>query len=249
MAHTDRPILYTCTGSRGLRATWEAEEAGTDIDLRLLPFPPRHQAPDYLELNPLGTVPMLVLGEVSMTESCAIAHYLATLGRNLSLVVDPAEAESGASETTSTEGGESSDAETSSSDGAPGCEEGCPPPGCGDGQSCPPWASCVMNDAGEESCVCDTGYQEADEGASCVRNDDCLTIRTLEVDHLGSPSCRIGSEVRGVGVGVAVDFCNGDAATPEELDGIEERFRVLTLVTIGARPPLARVRRSRISLN
>lgn len=93
MAHTDRPILYTCAGSRGLRATWAAEEAGTDIDLRLLPFPPRHQAPDYLELNPLGTVPMLVLGEVSMTESCAIAHYLATLGRNLSLAVDPAEAD------------------------------------------------------------------------------------------------------------------------------------------------------------
>ena len=88
---TDRPVLYTCAGSRGLRATWAAEEAGTEIDLRLLPFPPRYQAPEYLEVNPLGTVPMLVEGAVSMTESCAIAHYLATKGTDPSLVVAPDE--------------------------------------------------------------------------------------------------------------------------------------------------------------
>ncbi|QYJ06286.1 glutathione S-transferase family protein [Qipengyuania flava] len=89
----DLPVLYTCAGSRGLRATWAAEEAGTEIDLRLLPFPPRYQAPEYLEINPLGTVPMLVEGAVSMTESCAIAHYLATKGRDPSLVVAPNEAD------------------------------------------------------------------------------------------------------------------------------------------------------------
>ena len=73
-----KPILYTCARSRGLRATWAAEEAGVDIDLRVLPFPPRYLAPDYPALNPLGTVPLLVDGETKMTESCAIAHYLAT---------------------------------------------------------------------------------------------------------------------------------------------------------------------------
>jgi glutathione S-transferase len=72
------PKLYTCAGSRGLRCTWAAEEAGEEIDLRLLPFPPRFAAPDYLEINPLGTVPLLVDGTTQMTESCAIAHYLAT---------------------------------------------------------------------------------------------------------------------------------------------------------------------------
>ena len=56
----------------------QAEEAGVAIDLRLLPFPPRFKTPDYLEVNPLGTVPMLVDGAAHMTESCAIAHYLAT---------------------------------------------------------------------------------------------------------------------------------------------------------------------------
>ena len=87
----ERPILYTCAGSRGLRATWAAEEAEVDVELTLLPFPPRFTAPEYLETNPLGTVPMLVEGEVQMTESCAIAHYLATKGADQSLVLAPGE--------------------------------------------------------------------------------------------------------------------------------------------------------------
>lgn len=70
-------ILYTCKDARGLRATWAAEELGLDLDLKMLPFPPRHTYREYLEINPLGTVPMLVDGETRMTESSAIAHYLA----------------------------------------------------------------------------------------------------------------------------------------------------------------------------
>lgn len=73
-----RPTLYTCVRSRGLRATWAAEEAGVEIDLNVLPFPPRYLAPEYLKINPLGTIPMLVEGKTKMTESCAIAHYFAT---------------------------------------------------------------------------------------------------------------------------------------------------------------------------
>ncbi|MCB2089710.1 MAG: glutathione S-transferase family protein [Sphingomonadaceae bacterium] len=88
---TGKPTLYTCAGSRGLRATWAAEEAGVDIDLRLMPFPPRAMQPDYLELNPLGTVPLLVDGDAQMTESCAIAHYLATRGGPSSLAIGPGE--------------------------------------------------------------------------------------------------------------------------------------------------------------
>ena len=90
------PILYTCARSRGLRATWAAEEAGVDIDLRLLPFPPRHLAPEYLALNPLGTVPLLIDGETRMTESCAIAHYLATRDGYTPLAVAPGERDYGA---------------------------------------------------------------------------------------------------------------------------------------------------------
>lgn len=84
-----RPTLYTCAGSRGLRATWAAEEAGIDIDLKILPFPPRYLAPEYLEINPLGTVPMLADGDARMTESCAIAHYLATKDGVTDLAIAP----------------------------------------------------------------------------------------------------------------------------------------------------------------
>jgi glutathione S-transferase len=88
-----KPILYTCAQSRGLRATWAAHEANVDLDLRLLPFPPRYLAPEYLEINPLGTVPLLIHGDQQMTESCAIAVYLAQIGENADLVLRPDEAD------------------------------------------------------------------------------------------------------------------------------------------------------------
>ena len=90
------PVLYTCARSRGLRATWAAEEAGVQIDLRILPFPPRYLAPEYMALNPLGTVPLLVDGDTRLTESCAIAHYLATRDGHGPLAVAPGEQDYGA---------------------------------------------------------------------------------------------------------------------------------------------------------
>jgi glutathione S-transferase len=86
-----RPVLYTCARSRGLRATWAAEEAGVDIDLKILPFPPRYLAPEFMALNPLGTVPLLMDGDARLTESCAIAHYLATRGGYTELAIAPGE--------------------------------------------------------------------------------------------------------------------------------------------------------------
>ncbi|QIG55250.1 glutathione S-transferase family protein [Altererythrobacter sp. BO-6] len=90
---SEHSVLYTCARSRGLRATWAAEEADVDIELKVLPFPPRYLAPEYLEINPLGTVPLLVDGEARMTESCAIAHYLASKDGPSPLVVMPGEAD------------------------------------------------------------------------------------------------------------------------------------------------------------
>ena len=91
----DRPTLYTCARSRGLRATWAAQEAGVELDLKVLPFPPRLLAPEYLAINPLGTVPLLIDGEGEdaprLTESCAIAHYLATRGGYTELAIAPGE--------------------------------------------------------------------------------------------------------------------------------------------------------------
>lgn len=70
--------LYHCTDARSFRALWTLEELGLPYRLHLLPFPPRVLRPDYLELNPLGTIPLMIDGEVRMTESAAIPQYLAT---------------------------------------------------------------------------------------------------------------------------------------------------------------------------
>ena len=70
-------ILYHCKGSRSLRPLWMLEELGLDYELHVLPFPPRVHQKDYLGVNPLGTVPCFFDGDVRMTESSAICHYLA----------------------------------------------------------------------------------------------------------------------------------------------------------------------------
>ena len=51
---------------------------GLAYELKMLPFPPRVLAKDYLAINPLGTIPFMIDGETRMTESSAICHYLGT---------------------------------------------------------------------------------------------------------------------------------------------------------------------------
>jgi glutathione S-transferase len=84
--------LYHCTGARSLRALWAIEELGRDCELVVMPFPPRKQVIGWLELNPLGTIPLFIDGDVRMTESSAIAQYLAT---GTALAVTPDEADYG----------------------------------------------------------------------------------------------------------------------------------------------------------
>ena len=69
--------LYHCKGARSLRPLWVLEELGLDYDLTVLPFPPRVLQKDYLAINPLGTIPCFFDGDLRMTESPAICHYLA----------------------------------------------------------------------------------------------------------------------------------------------------------------------------
>jgi glutathione S-transferase len=83
--------LYHSTDARSFRALWALEEMGLPYRLHLLPFPPRVLAPGYLDLNPLGTIPLLVDGDVRMTESAAIPHYLATRYGPTPLAVDVGE--------------------------------------------------------------------------------------------------------------------------------------------------------------
>lgn len=70
--------LYHCPDARSFRALWALEELGLDYELRILPFPPRIEQPDYLQVNPLGTIPFLVDGPSVMSESAAIVQYLVT---------------------------------------------------------------------------------------------------------------------------------------------------------------------------
>jgi len=70
-------VLHHCVSARSLRPLWMLEELGLSYELRLLAFPPRVHAKPYLELNPMGTVPLLEDGATRMTESAAMCQYLA----------------------------------------------------------------------------------------------------------------------------------------------------------------------------
>ena len=70
--------LYHCSGARSFRVLWMLEEMGLSYDLKMLPFPPRVFAREFLSLNPLGTIPLMIDGETRMTESSGICHYLGT---------------------------------------------------------------------------------------------------------------------------------------------------------------------------
>jgi glutathione S-transferase len=69
-------VLYHCRGTRSFRALWALEELGLDYQLVSLAFPPIFRDPDFLVHNPTGTVPLLVDGDVRLSESCAICDWL-----------------------------------------------------------------------------------------------------------------------------------------------------------------------------
>ena len=88
--------LYHCPDARSFRALWTLEEMGVPYELHLLPFPPRVRATEYLDVNPLGTIPLLIDGATRLTESAAIVQYLATRYGPSPLAVDAQEADYGA---------------------------------------------------------------------------------------------------------------------------------------------------------
>ncbi len=69
--------LYHSRGARSFRCVWALEEMGLPYELVTLQFPPRFFHKDYKEVNPLGTVPALVDGPLTLTESSGICEYLA----------------------------------------------------------------------------------------------------------------------------------------------------------------------------
>src|SRR5215831_10838581 len=70
--------LYHSPQSRSIRPRWLLEELGVPCELKLVSLAAGDQKkPEYLKLNPNGTVPTLVDGDLALWESAAICQYLA----------------------------------------------------------------------------------------------------------------------------------------------------------------------------
>lgn len=68
--------LWHCKDARSLRALWALEELELPYELEVMPFPPRFLKKEYLQINPLGTIPYFVDGDAKMTESSGVGLYL-----------------------------------------------------------------------------------------------------------------------------------------------------------------------------
>lgn len=88
--------LYHCLSARSFRPLWMLEELRLAYELIVLPFPPRALQRSYLDVNPLGTIPLFEDGPVRMTESAAICQYLADKAAPTPLRLGPEAAEYGA---------------------------------------------------------------------------------------------------------------------------------------------------------
>lgn len=88
--------LYHCWNARSFRPLWALEEMELRYALKILPFPPRFEAREFLEINPLGTIPAFLDSDTFMTESAAICEYLAVKYGPTPLAVAPHEKAYGA---------------------------------------------------------------------------------------------------------------------------------------------------------
>jgi glutathione S-transferase len=70
--------LYFAPRSRAFTALWLLEELGVPYELDSFDLNAgRHKQPDYLALNPMGKVPLVVCDGIPVSETGAIAIYLA----------------------------------------------------------------------------------------------------------------------------------------------------------------------------
>lgn len=69
-------ILHHCHDARSFRTLWLLQELGLDFDLVIHRFGPELQTPEFLSLSPLGRVPALIIDDVPLIETGAIAQIL-----------------------------------------------------------------------------------------------------------------------------------------------------------------------------
>ncbi|MDB5970158.1 MAG: gst [Hydrocarboniphaga sp.] len=84
--------LYHCQDARSFRCLWMLEEIQQPYTLKPLQYPPKLTAPEYLKINPAGTVPLLLDEDAVMFESSAILQYLAVRYAPDQLAVSSADA-------------------------------------------------------------------------------------------------------------------------------------------------------------
>lgn len=78
MPTPDSIVLYHHPFSRASSVVWMLEELGVPYTLKYVDLMAGEQkAPDFLALNPMGKLPVLVDGETVVTEAAAIGLYLA----------------------------------------------------------------------------------------------------------------------------------------------------------------------------
>jgi glutathione S-transferase len=70
--------LYEFAPTRSTRVRWMLQELGVDFEsVTVNLMTGKHHHPEFLKLNPAGKVPVLVDGDLVLTESVAIVLYLA----------------------------------------------------------------------------------------------------------------------------------------------------------------------------
>lgn len=68
--------LYHCHEARSMRSLWLINELGLDAEIITLSFGEELRSDEYMSHHPLGRVPCLIDGEVTLYESGAISEWL-----------------------------------------------------------------------------------------------------------------------------------------------------------------------------
>ncbi len=69
--------IYHSPGTRGFRVIWVCEELSVPYEIVPVNFAAEYRAtPEWRALNPVGKVPVMVDGETTMFESCAMMQYV-----------------------------------------------------------------------------------------------------------------------------------------------------------------------------
>ena len=69
--------IYHSPGTRGFRVIWVCEELSVPYEIVPVNFAAEYRAtPEWRALNPVGKVPVMVDGDMTMFESCAMMQYV-----------------------------------------------------------------------------------------------------------------------------------------------------------------------------